>query len=71
MARLTKFQHGIFYAAAMVVRLHDEPRVAADVLKEAGLSNSNCSELDEYDKEILRVINQETGMSLTGLEADT
>ncbi|WP_153785374.1 hypothetical protein [Pseudomonas sp. EMN2] len=65
---LTKFEHGVLYAAAQVVRLHDEPQVAADVLKQAGLASADCSSLDEYDKESLREVNTIRGMGLTGLE---
>ncbi len=65
---LSKFEHGVLYAAAQVVRLHDEPQVAADVLKQAGLANVDCSKLDDYDKESLREINAISGMALTGLE---
>lgn len=64
---LTKFELGVFYAAAQVVRLHDEPQVAADVLKQAGLAQADCSKLDEYDKESLREVNKMSGMGLTGL----
>ncbi|KPY30289.1 hypothetical protein [Pseudomonas syringae] len=67
MAKLTQFQHGIFYSVASIVRLHGEPRVAADLLINAGLGNLNCSELEEYEKEMLRAVNTENGMPLTGL----
>lgn len=53
---------------AEVVRLHDEPQVAADVLKQAGLANVDCSKLDDYDKESLCVINTIPGVPLTGLD---
>ncbi|APB60995.1 TPA: hypothetical protein L4847_005605 [Pseudomonas aeruginosa] len=65
---LTKFDHGVLYAAAQVVRLHDEPQVAADVLKQAGLAQADCSKLDEYDKESLRAVNTIPGIGLTGLD---
>lgn len=67
-AALTKFEHGVLYAAAQIVLLHDEPQVAADVLKQAGLAQVDCSKLDDYDKELLRVINTIPGMALTGLD---
>ncbi len=65
---LTKFEHGVLYAAAQVIRLHDEPQVAADVLKQAGLEQVNCSDLDDYDKESLREVNKIYGMRLSGLD---
>lgn len=65
---LTEFEKGVLYASAQVQRLHDEPLVAADVLKQAGLAKSDCSELDDYDKESLREVNTIPGMCLTGLD---
>lgn len=62
------FEDGLFYAAAQIQRLHDEPTVAADVLKQAGYANHDCSAFDEYDKESLREINKIHGMALTGLD---
>lgn len=64
----TEFEHGVLYAAAQIVRLHDEPQVAADVLKQAGLAQADCSKLDDYDKESFREINAIPGMALTGLD---
>jgi len=66
-AKLDRFSHGVLYAAAQVQRLHDEPQVAADLLKNAGLAQVDCSSLDEYDKESLREVNKIRGMGLTGL----
>lgn len=66
-AELSQFSHGVLYAAAEVQRLHDEPQVAADLLKSAGLAQVDCSSLDEYDKEPLREVNKIRGMGLTGL----
>ena len=34
----------------------DQPTIAADILCEAGMSDYDCSELDEYEKENLRAI---------------
>lgn len=66
-AELDQFSHGVLYAAAEVQRLHDEPQVAADLLKSAGLAQVDCCSLDEYDKESLREVNKIRGMGLTGL----
>ncbi|NVL49951.1 hypothetical protein F2S72_09385 [Pseudomonas syringae pv. actinidiae] len=68
MVKLTDFEHGIFYSAASIVRLHGEPRVAADLLIDAELANIDCSELEEYEKEMLRQVNTEKGVALTGLD---
>lgn len=56
------------FAAASLHRLHDQPGMAADVIREAGLCELDCSAMDEFEKEPLRVINKERGMKLTGLD---
>jgi len=61
------FFEGAIYAACLLVRLHDQPGMAADVLKEAGLRTWDCSELEEFEKEMLRIINEEKDMALRGL----
>jgi len=61
------FMDGVFYAVALLNRLHDNPVHAADVLKEAGMETVNCKDFDEFEKEQLRIINNEKGMQLTGL----
>lgn len=65
--KLTKFQYGIIHAAVILVRLHDQPTAAADILKECGLNDIDCSKFDKYDKEALIVINETHGMKLKGL----
>jgi hypothetical protein len=42
--------------------------MAADVIREAGLCELDCSAMDDFEKEPLRVINKERGMKLTGLD---
>lgn len=49
----------VFYAAALLVFLHDQPGMAADILKEAGLETWDCSDMDEFEKSKLRIINKE------------
>lgn len=61
------FFEGVIYAACLLVRLHDHPGMAADVIKEVGLRTWDCSGLEEYEKEMLRVINREKDMELRGL----
>lgn len=65
--KLTEFEQGVFYAAAIVQITADQPGIAADIVKSAGLQNHDCSELDEMDKDALRVVNEEQGMNLKGL----
>ncbi|HDN2510141.1 TPA: hypothetical protein P1K35_000276 [Providencia rettgeri] len=67
MSELTDFQEGIIHAVVMLQKLHDQPTAAADILKECGLDNVDCSDFDGYDKEALIVINEEHGMRLKGL----
>lgn len=65
--RLTKFQEGIIYAVVLLQKLHDQPTMGANILQEAGLDEIDCSKFDEYDKEALRIINNNYGMNLRGL----
>ncbi|CDL86678.1 hypothetical protein [Xenorhabdus cabanillasii] len=65
---MTEFQHGFMVAVALLQHLSDQPIIAADILSEAGFQNLDCSELDEYDKSALRIINNEIGIKLLGLE---
>ncbi len=68
---MTKFEEGVFYSAAIIVDLHDETVVACDLLREAGLFNSDISELDDYEKKALKKLNeQEPECGLTGFDAD-
>lgn len=67
MREIKPFEAGIIIAAANIVHLHDEPGIAADVLKDAKLSSFNAANYSEYDKEAFRKINQEHGMNITGL----
>jgi hypothetical protein len=65
---LTEFAKGILYAAAIVQAVARTPVIAADILREAGLTHANCAELDDYDKQHLRVVNQERGINLKNLD---
>lgn len=68
-AQLKKeFANGILTAAAILQSIHDQPNMAASLLRETCLNFYNCSELDDFDKEHLRKINKETDMHLTGLD---
>jgi hypothetical protein len=61
------FMDGVFYAVALLVRLHDEPGMAADILKESDMETVNCTDFDEFEKEQLRIINNEHSIKLIGL----
>ena len=64
---LTEFEQGVLYAASIVIALHDQPVVAATVVREAGLSEADCSGLDDYEKKHLRKLKDEQGVALRGL----
>lgn len=55
---LTDFEKGILYAAGIVCS-QDMPGVAADILREAGLTEADCTDLDGFDKEQLRLLSGE------------
>ncbi|MDO8728515.1 MAG: hypothetical protein Q7K26_01340 [bacterium] len=68
MEELTEFAKGILFAAAIVQATSRTPVIAADILREAGLTHANCAELDDYDKENLRIVNKERGINLQNLD---
>lgn len=43
-------------AASVLVSLHDQPGMAADIVREFGLHEADCSKLDNFDKQNLRQI---------------
>ena len=61
------FMDGVFYAIALLTKLHGEHSMAADILKEAGMETVNCINFDEFEKEQLRIVNNEHGIRLAGL----
>ncbi len=66
--RLTEWQKGVFYAAAIVLETADEPVIAGDIIRAAGLERAHCASLDDFEKDQLRKINGGKGLALTGLE---
>lgn len=66
--RLTEWQKGVFYAAAIVLETADEPGIAGDIIRSASLGRAHCASLDDFEKDQLRKINGEKGLALTGLE---
>lgn len=63
------FNAGIMVAASILVSMHNDTILAADIIREAGLSDFDCSGLDEYDLINLRKVNERQGMDLRGLAA--
>lgn len=64
---LTDTELGALMAVSIFIALHDQPGMAADVLNELGLAAADCSHLDDYDKQNLKKIQGERGVSLRGL----
>ncbi|NTB05873.1 hypothetical protein [Agrobacterium tumefaciens] len=56
-------------AVSILVATHDQVVAGADVLRELGLSNADCSKLDDYDKRNLAKLQGELGgqIKLRGL----
>lgn len=61
---LTEFERGVFYAAFLICELHDEPGIAADVIREANLDLSNIKSLDSSEKKTLLRLNKTEHLSL-------
>ncbi|QOU76357.1 hypothetical protein JAB4_058570 (plasmid) [Janthinobacterium sp. HH102] len=57
--QLTEFQLGALVAVSLLIVLHDQPVAAADVVSEMGLSDADCTGLDDYDKRNLKKIQGE------------
>lgn len=66
---MTDFQQGALVAIGLLVRLHDQPGMAADVLISMGLHKSDCSSLDEFDKASLRkLVGERPSIALRNLK---
>jgi len=64
---MTEFEKGVMYAASVLLHMHDEPVQAATIIREAGLEDADCSELDDFEKINLRKILNEKCIALRGL----
>ncbi|MGR5368509.1 hypothetical protein [Photobacterium damselae] len=65
---MSDFELGIFYAAALLVTLHDEPTLAVDILNEAGLLSSDISELDATEMEaMIKLSKADSRCEFTGI----
>lgn len=62
----TPFEQGILYAVALLVKLHDQPTMAANIVREAGLGNINISSMDDFERESLKKLKGEHGISFIG-----
>lgn len=64
MAKMTEFERGVLYAAYLICELHDQPTIAADVIREANLDGSNITELDDCEYHVLRKLNSSEHLQL-------
>jgi hypothetical protein len=62
-----KFKEGVLYAAGIIASLYDRPGIAAGIIREASLENYDCSSLDEFDKQNLRLLKNEKGIKFRNL----
>ena len=67
MKQLTESELDNIHAVVVLQELHDKPELSASVLKECNLSEIDCNELDDYEKDNLRIINKEYLVNLKGL----
>ena len=49
---MTKFEHGFMFAIACIMRLHDNPTIASDVILENGYQHLDISDMDDFDFKI-------------------
>ncbi|AXH60500.1 hypothetical protein ACDH60_28585 [Pseudomonas ficuserectae] len=64
----TKLQQGILYVAADLARFIVQVEDIASLLRRQGLADADCSDLDEMDKEQLRVLRDDFDLPLRGLD---
>lgn len=69
MGKIGEWEEGVLMAASVLQSLYDEPTTAATIIRELGLTSADCSELDDFDKENLRKIQEQSGgrLSLRGI----
>lgn len=66
---LSEWEQGVLMAVSILIATHDQGVAGAGVLSELGLSNADCSQLDDYDKRNLAKVQGELGgqIKLLGL----
>lgn len=60
---MTEFEHGFMFAIACIMRLHDNPTIASDVILENGYQHLDISDMDNFDKEEILKLNSEPGIN--------
>lgn len=68
MKRLTEFEKGILTACAILYEIHDQARMAGDIIKHSGLSYANCSKLNPSTKLYLKYIQEQEDTHMRGLD---
>lgn len=53
MQKLKEFERGILYAAYLICELHDEPTIAANVIREASLNEDDIRKMDSTEQKVL------------------
>lgn len=59
---MNEYEHGILYAAGIVVASHGNLAIAADIIRSAGMHGFDCSQLERYDKNNLLPLKGELGL---------
>lgn len=55
------FSHGFLCAMAALIREHDQPSMAADIIKGAGMGEEDISFMDPFDRDPLLKLNDYAG----------
>ena len=63
-SEMKQWKEGILFACALLNRLHDQPGMAADTILESGLANADCRKMDNFEKEMLKIINKDHRLNL-------
>ena len=68
-----EWREGVLMAVSILVAAHDQPTMGGDVLHELGLSDADCSNLDDFDKHNLKKVrdSQRSLKKLRGLKLTT
>ncbi|MGW1370361.1 hypothetical protein [Providencia hangzhouensis] len=68
MTKLNEFEKGVLAACAALYALHDQPRMAADIINEFNLSHADCSKIRKIHKVHLNAIKKQENLFFTGLD---
>ena len=68
MKKLTNYEKGILTACAILQEIHGQTRAAGDIIKEVKLTHANCVDLNNSIRMNLKVIQEQEGLNLVGLD---